>query len=45
MKKLIMMVATLMMWFAISLRAMGAPRAEGEYYNMRTGKETYHEET
>lgn len=36
MKKLIMMVATLIMCFAFSLSVMAAPSPEDEYYNTST---------
>ena len=45
MKKLIMMVATLIMCFAFSLSVMAAPSPEDEYYNTSTEQEKVDEKT
>ena len=45
MKKLIMMVATLIMCFAFSLSVMAAPSREDEYYNTNTEQEKVDKKT
>ena len=45
MKKLIMMVTTLVMCFAFSLSVMAAPSPEDEYYNDNTKQEKIDEKT